>query len=76
MALGAAKYARESGAYATANELIRRIRSAVSTVRDNRLPPLFQNNEEYRAFSERHAKAVVPKQKIVAYEGGAYLGID
>ncbi len=76
VALGAAMYARESGAYANANELIRRIRSAVSTVRDNRLPPLFQNNEEYRAFSERHAKAVVPKQKIAAYEGGAYLGID
>ncbi|MBQ9118099.1 MAG: 2-hydroxyacyl-CoA dehydratase [Clostridia bacterium] len=41
-----------------------------------RLAPLFENEEEYAKFEERHGKAVVKKQDISTYEGNCYLGID
>ncbi len=41
-----------------------------------RLAPLFASDEEYRAFSERHRRAVVPKAELSTYEGNCFLGID
>ncbi len=41
-----------------------------------KLDPLFRNEEEYRAFRERHAKASVPVSDPRTYSGRAYLGID
>ncbi|MBR2952074.1 MAG: 2-hydroxyacyl-CoA dehydratase [Clostridia bacterium] len=38
--------------------------------------PLFANDEEYKAFTERHARASVDTVDISSYEGDAYLGID
>ena len=37
---------------------------------------LFENEEEYRAFSERHARATAGYGDLSTYEGRAYLGID
>ncbi len=41
-----------------------------------KLDPLFRNEDEYRAFKERHAKASVPVRDPSTYSGRAYLGID
>lgn len=40
------------------------------------LPSLFQSEEEYHAFLERHNAMHPPKVDIHTYEGPAYLGID
>jgi predicted CoA-substrate-specific enzyme activase len=41
-----------------------------------RLAPLFRDETERRAFSERHARARVKKIPLREYSGDAYLGID
>ena len=41
-----------------------------------RLSPLFNDEEEYKKFSERHKKASVPKKELSKYKGNAFLGID
>lgn len=41
-----------------------------------RLPPLFENGEEYSRFLNRHAAAVVPKGNLADYSGKCFLGID
>ena len=42
----------------------------------NRMEPLFADEEEYAAFSRRHAKATVKKGDIGNYKGNIFLGID
>ena len=39
-------------------------------------PPLFENEEEYRKFTERHAKADVKEKELKGYKGKAYIGMD
>ena len=41
-----------------------------------RMPPLFNNEEEYREFIEEHSKKDVPKGDFASYKGNLYLGID
>lgn len=41
-----------------------------------RLAPLFENEEEYRLFSEKHSKSVVKKRPLSEYSGRCFLGID
>ena len=41
-----------------------------------RLPPLFQSQEEYRAFQARHSRARVQTAPLERYRGNCYLGID
>ncbi len=41
-----------------------------------RLEPLFADEESFREFEERHAKAVVKRSDIETYEGECFLGID
>lgn len=41
-----------------------------------KLPPLFQNDEEKREFYERHKKTAVKSFPLEEYEGDAWLGID
>ena len=77
VALGTAIYAEDSGNHCHMEALISRIENAPNDLSNNRyLAPLFANDEEYRAFKERHAKAQVPFRDIRSYEGDAYLGID
>ena len=40
------------------------------------IPPLFQSQEEYEEFSQRHNKDVAKRGDITTYQGEAYLGID
>lgn len=38
--------------------------------------PLFKNEEEYREFCDRHAKADVKQKELGGYTGKAYIGMD
>ena len=42
----------------------------------SRMQPLFASQEEYDAFSERHARGTVKKGSLKDYEGDCFLGID
>ena len=42
----------------------------------NRLPPLFQNTEDYLSFCRRHNQAAVAEKPLSAYSGKTWLGID
>ncbi len=76
VALGAAYYADKNGEEITLDTLLARIQNAERTTVSDRLPPLFDSNEEYEAFKERHAAAAVKERDIATYTGNAYLGID
>ncbi len=39
-------------------------------------PPLFENEEEYKKFTDRHAKAHVEQKTLKGYKGKAYIGMD
>lgn len=41
-----------------------------------RLDPLFENEDEYKAFASRHAENKVKRADLSTYKGGCYLGID
>ena len=59
------------------DDLLDRIDKATGGVTStNYLKPLFANEEDYKAFAERHAKATVEERDIESYSGNAYLGID
>ena len=77
VALGAAIYAARVGHTTTIGNLIDSVNKNINvgTV-SGRLPALFDSEEEYREFSERHKRASVKEQNISAYSGNAYLGID
>ncbi len=76
VALGAALCAESTGTRTTVSEAVELIRSARPRASAGRLGRLFSSDEEYREFSERHARASVPERDIASYEGNAYLGID
>ncbi len=50
-------------------------RAKVGGGRD-RLAPLFEGEDDYRAFIERHEKATVNDRDLETYRGRAWLGID
>ena len=39
-------------------------------------PPLFKDEEDYKKFSDRHAKATVTQKELKSYKGKAYVGMD
>ena len=41
-----------------------------------RLPPLFENTQEYEKFRLRHEKATLRRGDIASYKGDCFLGID
>lgn len=42
----------------------------------NRLEPLFANEEEYKAFKDKHSVHTIKKRKLTEYTGNCFLGID
>ncbi|MBR1566836.1 MAG: 2-hydroxyacyl-CoA dehydratase, partial [Oscillospiraceae bacterium] len=59
------------------DSLIRKLDAGVSMAFElKRLPPLFENEADYKAFCERHGKAVVKKAELASYSGDCFLGID
>ncbi len=75
-AMGAALEAGDAEAVSLDN-LIEKLQKGVEIRFEMpRLEPLFQNEEEYAHFCDRHSKAVVAKADISTYEGNCFLGID
>ncbi len=56
--------------------VIDRIKGYTGLDEINKLPPLFNNEEEYKEFVARHQKATVEAADPNQYIGNAYLGID
>lgn len=76
VALGAALYAKQEPSI-TYEQLHARLESVLhKRSRYQGLPPLFENDEEYLTFKDRHKHADVPRNDISKYQGKAYLGID
>ncbi len=73
VALGAALCAKNS---VKLDEVIEALSAYESVHEFDTLPPLFQNEEEYRKFRERHGKADVKYGKLEGYTGRAFIGID
>ena len=77
VALGAAIYASSLSETFDFADLCHRVESSTSATTDTAtLSPLFESQEEYEAFAQRHAKATLPQIDPATYEGDAYLGID
>ncbi len=77
VALGASIFAARTGHCVTLDKLLTAVSENISTGgTSNRLPPLFNSEDEYKQFRERHEKASVEVQDITGYSGRAYLGID
>ena len=77
VAMGAALYGARAGETCTMGQLRRQIEESVSTRSEaNLLPPLFQNEEDYQEFRQRHSAADVVRRDIRDYRGDAWLGID
>ncbi len=76
VAVGAACYAGQC-APMRFEELLERIENA-STLKNttNTLQPLFASDEEYAAFTARHAAHCPPPMDADSYTGDAYLGVD
>lgn len=77
VAMGTALYARNNCGVTNYEDLMDRIENSANEVKISRyLPPLFQNEEEYAAFTQRHAQATIPEIDPATYQGDAYIGID
>ena len=77
VSMGAAIYAAGQKETFTYEELHRRLSEAVRTGPAlATVPPLFESEEDYRVFSERHARADAEFAELESYRGDAYLGID
>lgn len=75
-ALGAAISASQKESIPV-NELIEKLSHGVKVDSEiKRLEPLFNSEEEYSIFKERHGKAAVKRGDITTYSGNCFLGID
>lgn len=76
VALGAAFYAEKTDGVVFPREIEKSLRELKGSTDISTLPPLFENEAEYKEFTARHACADVPRRDIAEYSGRAYLGID
>ncbi len=76
VALGAALHSKTTDKIYNLSELIKLLTELGEESNIQKLPPLFQNEQEYKEFTERHSKTDVKKFPLEEYEGNAYLGID
>ena len=74
-ALGAAM--QEGGGAFAIDDLIEKLRAGVKLdLEIKRLEPLFESEEDYAAFSARHAASTVKKGDLSTYSGNCFLGVD
>lgn len=77
VALGATIFAEKQERIFTWDKLINAFENAVSTKKAvASLPALFENEQDRKAFFDRHDKETIPFKNIEEYSGAAYLGID
>ncbi|HOW23044.1 MAG TPA: acyl-CoA dehydratase activase-related protein [Sedimentibacter sp.] len=58
------------------NNMKAKIESSKFRYRKTELPPLFKNEDEYKAFLDRHNKHRAKRRDMNEYRGPAFLGID
>ncbi|MCI8871089.1 MAG: 2-hydroxyglutaryl-CoA dehydratase, partial [Lawsonibacter sp.] len=75
-AMGAALCAGEYGPLPFEEALRRLEESRESNTSADVMPPLFESQEEYQAFSARHSASRPPEADPLTYSGPAWLGID
>lgn len=76
VAMGAALYSKNEVSF-DLDDLMRRFKENKMTIRNtSTTKPLFDNDEEYHAFLDRHAKSTVEYGDIASYKGDVYLGVD
>ncbi|MBP5159983.1 MAG: 2-hydroxyacyl-CoA dehydratase, partial [Lachnospiraceae bacterium] len=83
-AIGAALEAKEASLAKPSKERTRDIGELIEALDGDcgtdfeikRLDPLFESEESFREFEERHGKAVVARRDIETYGGECFLGID
>ena len=56
-------------------EKIKKLKNSKDTT-SKPLPPLFENENEYKKFKERHDKAKIETKPIENYKGNCFIGID
>lgn len=79
VAMGACIYAKENAKEAISfSNMIKHLEKLENQTSEltNVLEPLFNNEEELRAFRERHLSHITTKHDIKKYKGKVYLGID
>ncbi|MCR5715303.1 MAG: 2-hydroxyacyl-CoA dehydratase [Lachnospiraceae bacterium] len=75
-AMGSAMSAKEEVHYEL-DEMIQKLANGIQMDFEvARMEPLFRDQEEYDAFSARHARARVTTGDLASYKGNCYLGID
>lgn len=75
-AIGAALSAKDAASQPI-DSLISKLEAGIEmSFEIKRLEPLFQTEEEYNAFTHRHAQHAVKKQDLHTYQGDCFLGID
>ncbi|MCL2362174.1 MAG: 2-hydroxyacyl-CoA dehydratase [Defluviitaleaceae bacterium] len=76
-ALGAAYRAVDEGAEMDANALITNLDGEQELPMEiARLKSLFESQDEYADFQERHNKYTVPRTDLATYEGDCFFGLD
>ncbi len=76
VAFGCSLYAAQNDDRFTIDEILLKLKNAVSTDNIVTGEPLFASQGEYDEFIERHKKHDLGYADIRTYKGGAYLGID
>ena len=76
VAYGCSVFASSSEGQYTIEQLIEKITNAKATDNIVTGEPLFNSQQEYDEFIERHKKYDLKYEDIHTYEGNAYLGID
>ena len=77
VALGASIFAEKSDKVYQYDTIIEKLEEAVKARKEvASMPALFENEEEFIEFKDRHAKETVEFAAIEKYEGDAFLGID
>lgn len=77
VALGAALYGAENSKLTDIDTVLKNVENSKKVLSTEKLvEPLFNNEEEYKEFHERHKKDYVGCRDILSYSGKAYLGID
>ncbi len=75
-AMGSAMNAKEENALKL-SEMSERLSGKIKMEFEiGRMDPLFEKQEDYDAFKERHGKACVKKGNLAEYHGNCFLGID
>ena len=75
-AIGSALHAKKEIFY-TMEEMVGKLSSEIKMEFEvERMEPLFENEEAYKAFQERHSRHHVQTAELAAYQGNTYLGID